>query len=113
LPNPKSKIQNLKSQLLFLIIASWLGVMLLFIPLAYKVSMVDKHFFIAMPFMALACGALIDGALRRVARTGAEGAEGAEASPYRMVWAGVALLYVYLAAAAVQLWLARIVAVRQ
>ena len=84
-------------RLLLLVISSWLAVMIVFIPLAYKVSMVDKHFFVAMPFMALACGAVLDGVARR-------------GWLLRMTtW----LLYFAMAGASLGLWLIRIATVRQ
>ena len=80
-----------------LVIASWLAMMVVFIPLAYKVSMVDKHFFVAMPYMALACGAVLDGAVRR-------------GWPLRVAtW----LFYLAMAGASLGLWLTRIATVRQ
>lgn len=84
-------------RLLTLVIVSWFALMVLFIPLAYKVSMVDKHFFIAVPFMMLASGAVLDWAWRRgwLAR----GATFA--------------FYGYLAVSAISLWVNRIAIVRQ
>ncbi|NJP05438.1 MAG: hypothetical protein HC837_07355 [Chloroflexaceae bacterium] len=52
--------EPLHAWLLWAAIAGWLGVMLLFIPLAYKISMVDKHFFVTMPLLCIASAALID-----------------------------------------------------
>jgi hypothetical protein len=73
------------------------AVMLLFVPLGYKVSMVDKHFFVAVPLMLVASAAVLDALWRRF-------------------WAARAatVLYIgYLAFAAVSLWLTRIASVRQ
>jgi hypothetical protein len=83
--------------LLWATVAAWVAVMLLFVPLGYKVSMVDKHFFVAVPLMLVASAAVLDALWRRF-------------------WAARAatVLYVgYLAFAAVSLWLTRIASVRQ
>jgi hypothetical protein len=83
--------------LLWAAVAGWFAVMLLFVPLGYKVSMVDKHFFVAVPLMLVASAAVLDALWRRF-------------------WAARAatVLYIgYLAFAAVSLWLTRIASVRQ
>jgi hypothetical protein len=103
--NGQSPTSNL--QLLPLVIAAWLGVMLLFIPLAYKVSMVDKHFFVAMPFMLVASGAVLD----RLLRWAQEQLRGGRA--YRLAVGALAAYYVYGAGASLLLWLTRIATVRQ
>jgi hypothetical protein len=78
-------------------VAGWVAVMLLFLPLAFKISLVDKHFFAAIPLLVLASAAVLD----RLWRYGWP------------VWALTAVYYCYLAASAVTLWLTRIVEVRQ
>jgi hypothetical protein len=83
--------------LLWAAVAAWVAVMLLFVPLGYKISMVDKHFFVAVPLMLVASAAILDALWRRF-------------------WAARAatVLYIgYLTFAAVSLWLTRIVSVRQ
>jgi hypothetical protein len=96
---PLAPIPNRESgfRLITIMIGAWCALMVLFIPLAYKVSMVDKHFFIAVPFMMLASGAVLTWLTQR-----------------SWLWRGAALvLYVYLAASAIDLWLTRIAIVRQ
>lgn len=89
--------RELGFRLVTIMIGAWCAIMVLFIPLAYKVSMVDKHFFIAVPFMMLASGAVLTWLTQR-----------------SWLWRGAALvLYVYLAASAIDLWLTRIAIVRQ
>jgi hypothetical protein len=78
-------------------VAGWAVVMLVFVPLAFTISMVDKHFLAAIPMMLLASGVVLD----RFWRLG---------WPARLI----TLLYIaYLAGAAVNLWLTRIAVVRQ
>lgn len=78
-------------------VAAWMGVTLLFIPLAYKVSMVDKHFFVSAPFAVVASAALIDRFWQR--------GWGARLATL--------LFYGYLALAALDLWVMRIITVKQ
>lgn len=100
-PSQASGIRHQSSginrNLLTIVIASWLALMVLFVPLAYKVSMVDKHFFIAVPFMMLASGAVLDWATRRS----------------WLLRGATVVFYAYLAVAAINLWLTRIAIVRQ
>ncbi len=83
--------------ILWAAVGGWVTTMLIFLPLAYVVSMVDKHFFVAIPMLMLASGALL------------------ERFWQRGWWArGLILLYyAYLLVAAVNLWLTRIVTVKQ
>jgi hypothetical protein len=83
--------------LLWAAVAGWVAMMLLFVPLGYKVSMVDKHFFVAVPLMLVASAAVFDALWARF-------------------WAAraVTALYIgYLAVTTVSLWLERIASVRQ
>ncbi len=83
--------------LLWAAVAGWAMVMLLFIPLGYKISMVDKHFFVAVPFLTIASAAMLD-------RLWARGRVGQ----------GITLLYLlYLMLAGLDLWLMRITSVQQ
>ncbi len=83
--------------LLWAAVAGWVGVMLLFFPVAYRVSMVDKHFIAAIPLMMIASAAILD----RLWRYGWP------------VWGATLLFYLYLGASAISLWLTRIVGVQQ
>jgi hypothetical protein len=83
--------------LLWAMVAGWVAVMLVFVPLGYKISMVDKHFLVAIPAMMLASAVVID----RLWRFGWP------------VWVFTLLWYSYLGASAVQLWLTRIAVVQQ
>ena len=46
--------------ILWAAVGGWVTIMLIFLPLAYVVSMVDKHFFVAIPMLMLASGALLE-----------------------------------------------------
>lgn len=83
--------------ILWAAVGGWAGVMLLFVPLAYVISMVDKHFFVALPLLVLATGAVL-------ARLWQQG-----------WWARLLILlyYAYLFVAALNLWLTRILTVKQ
>jgi hypothetical protein len=83
--------------LLWAVVAGWTAVLLLFVPVAYKISMVDKHFFVALPLLVIASAAVLD----RLWRHGWP------------VWVAVMLYYLYLGASAIDLWLNRIDVVRQ
>jgi hypothetical protein len=83
--------------LLWAMVAGWVAVMLVFVPLGYRISMVDKHFLAAIPAMMLASAIVLD----RLWRFGWP------------VWVFTLLWYGYLGAAAVQLWLTRIAIVQQ
>jgi hypothetical protein len=83
--------------LLWAAVAAWYGVMVLFVPLAYKISLVDKHFFVDIPLMVIGSGAVLD-------RLWARG------WPFQ---AATIIYYVYLTVSALQLWLTRIVTVKQ
>ncbi len=78
-------------------IAAWMAVTVIFLPLAFKISMVDKHFFVSIPFMVLATAALID-------------------RWWEQFWplrAATLLWYTYLGVSAVHLWIMRIMTVKQ
>ncbi len=83
--------------LLWAAVAAWYAVMLLFVPLAYKISMVDKHFFVTIPLLMIASGIVFD-------RLWARG------WPLR---AATLLYYTYLAVSALNLWFTRIATVQQ
>lgn len=83
--------------LLWAAVAGWFAVMLLFVPLGYKVSMVDKHFFVAMPLLVVASAAVLDWLWQR-----------SRAMQFITV-----LFYLYLALSAISLWITRITVVRQ
>jgi hypothetical protein len=96
---PDATAADTRPVLLWAAVAGWVGVMLVFFPLAYKISMVDKHFIVAVPFLAIASGAVLD----RLWHSRA-------ALPVRGL---TALYYIYLGAAALSLWLHRIIIVQQ
>lgn len=78
-------------------VAGWYGVMLLFVPLAYKISMVDKHFFVALPVLVIGSAVMID----RLWQRG---------------WPMIVAIIVYygmLVSSALQLWISRIANVQQ
>lgn len=77
-------------------VASWIMVTWLFVPLAYKVSMVDKHFFVSIPFMVIATAATLDQCWR-----------------WRSVRVAMFLFFSYLALDALALWVVRVGTVRQ
>lgn len=77
-------------------VGGWLAVTWLFVPLAYKVSMVDKHFFVSIPVMVIASAAVVDRFWGRW--------------PVRVT---TVLFYAYLAVAALDLWVMRVATVRQ
>ncbi len=83
--------------ILWAAVAGWAAVLLLFVPLAYIISMVDKHFFVALPLLVLATAAVLE-------RLWARG-----------WWARTVILlyYAYLLVAALNLWLTRILTVKQ
>jgi hypothetical protein len=85
------------SPLLWAAISGWMGVTLVFLLLAYKVSMVDKHFFVSIPFMVIATAALIDRFWQRA----------------RVLRVVAIVWYVYLGMSALHLWVARIISVKQ
>ncbi len=78
-------------------VTGWMLLTFAFLPVAFKISMVDKHFFISIPFMVVASAALIDRFWER-------------SLPLRVV---TVIYFVYLASSALQLWLMRIVSVKQ
>jgi hypothetical protein len=77
-------------------VGGWLAVTWLFVPLAYKVSMVDKHFFVSIPVMVVASAAVVDRFWGRW--------------PVRVA---TLIFYTYLAIAALDLWIMRVATVRQ
>ncbi len=83
--------------ILWAAVVGWMGVTLLFIPLAYKVSMVDKHFFVTIPLMVIATAAVVDRLWEK---------------SVRWRWA-VGLWYGYLALSAVVWWVERVLTVKQ
>jgi hypothetical protein len=89
-----------RAVLLWAAVVGWCAVMLLFIPIGYRISMVDKHFFVAIPFMMLASAAVIDRFWQHT----------------RYGWpvrAATLVLCCYLGLSALTLWLTRIAIVRQ
>jgi hypothetical protein len=78
-------------------VTGWMLLTFAFLPVAFKISMVDKHFFISIPFMVIASAALIDRFWER-------------SLPLRVV---TIIYFVYLASSAMQLWLMRIISVKQ
>ncbi len=83
--------------LLWAAIVAWVGIMLLFVPAAYTISMVDKHFLAALPFVAVASALVFNHLWQR-----------------GWLWRlGISAYYGYLALAAIQLWLHRVVSVQQ
>ncbi len=95
--NDQSATRTDSMHVLWAAISGWLAVTIIFLPLAYKISMVDKHFFVSIPFMVLATAALID-------------RYGERFWPLRAV---TLLWYVYLAGSALHLWVMRIMTVKQ
>ncbi len=89
--------QELSRVLLWAAVTGWMVLTYLFLVLAFKVSMVDKHFFISIPVMVIASAAVLDRLWQR----------GAALRVLIVVWYG------YLAVSAVDLWIMRIVTVRQ
>jgi hypothetical protein len=87
----------IRGRLIRTMLAAWLVVALLFLVAGARVSMVDKHLFFIVPALALGAGALF-GRLWHYGRAG------------RLT---VALCYLFTAAAALNLWIYRIVSVRQ
>jgi len=83
--------------LLWTSVSAWMIVTMLFLVLAYKVSMVDKHFFVTIPCMVIATAAVIDRFWER----------------FRTVRVVTLLWYAYLGVSALDLWLMRIATVRQ
>ncbi len=83
--------------LLWAAVAAWVVVLLLFVPAGFKVSMVDKHFFVALPMLVVASAAVLAWLWQRgrLAR-----------------WA-IALYYGYLGVAALVLWVSRVSTVQQ
>jgi hypothetical protein len=98
---PAGNISDTSAQpgtvLLWAMVAGWVAVMLIFVPLGYKISMVDKHFLAAIPAMTLASAVVLD----RLWRFGWP------------VWVFTLLWYGYLGVSAAQLWLNRIAIVKQ
>lgn len=83
--------------LLWVMTMAWVGMTLLFIPIAYKVSMYDKHFFVSIPLVLIAAVATIERFWQRSLA----------------VRVGTVLLYGALAFSAVNLWIYRIINVQQ
>jgi hypothetical protein len=96
-PAPDEPPAAPQAVLLWAAVAAWVLVMLLFVPAGFKVSMVDKHFFAALPLLVVASAAVFD----RLWRLG---------WPLRLA---IVLYYVYLTGSAINLWLTRIVVVKQ
>lgn len=95
---PSLREKKLAERIIFwAALTAWLGIMFLFFFLGAKVSMVDKHFFVLIPFLTIASADLFEGlwAKNRFAR------------------GSIILFYGYLAWSALTLWLYRIVTVRQ
>jgi len=78
-------------------LTAWLGIMFIFFFLGAKVSMVDKHFFVLIPFLTIASADLLDDLWDK----------------NRFVRGSIILFYGYLAWSALTLWLYRIGTVRQ
>lgn len=83
--------------LLWAAISGWMLVTGIFIVAAFKVSMVDKHFFVSIPLMVIATAAVLDLWWERS----------------RAVPPAILLWYVYLGISAINLWIMRIVTVKQ
>lgn len=95
-PDQTDQANHAGAMVLWAAVAGWLAVLILFVPAGYKISLVDKHFFVAIPLLVLASAVVLD---------------------RLWAWGGlrfaVLLLYFAQGAAAVALWLARIVGVQQ
>ncbi len=78
-------------------ISAWIALTIVFLPLAYKVSMVDKHFFVSIPFMVIATAAVLDRFWQH----------------YWPMRATSIFWYLYLGTTGLHLWITRIITVKQ